>query len=76
MPEKRGFSISIDRYDYGTVDPGESATRIAAVKLVLHHLLDDRLEESVLLLEAALILGQEPVKIMKEHPGEKIAITV
>jgi hypothetical protein len=31
------------------------------------HLLDDRAEESVLILETSLILGQEPVEIVEEH---------
>jgi len=34
------------------------------------HLLDDGTEEPVLLLEAALILGEEPVEVMEEHPVE------
>ena len=32
------------------------------------HLLYDRPEETILSLEAALILRQEAVKIVKEHP--------
>jgi len=40
----------------GTADAGKPATRIAAVKVALDHLLDNGPEETVLLLEAALIL--------------------
>src|SRR4030042_6129785 len=32
------------------------------------HFLDDRPEEAVLLLEAALVLGPKPVKVMEQHP--------
>jgi len=34
------------------------------------HLLDDRPQKTIFLLEAALILGQEPVEVMKKHPVE------
>jgi hypothetical protein len=43
----------------GTSDAGEPAAGIAAVEIALDHLLDDRPEVAVLLLKAALILGQE-----------------
>jgi hypothetical protein len=51
-------------------DPGEAAAGVAAVQIVLNHLLDDRSEEAVLLLETSLVLCQEPVKIVKKHPVE------
>jgi len=54
----------------GTPDAGKSASGVAAVKIALHHLLDDGPEVTVLLLEAALILGQERVKIIEQHPVE------
>ena len=34
----------------------------------LDHVLDDRPEEAVLLLETTLILSQEPVEMMRQHP--------
>jgi hypothetical protein len=54
----------------GTADAGKPAARVAAVEAALHDLLDNWAEEAVLLLEAALILGQEPVEIMEQHPIE------
>jgi len=47
-----------------TADAGEPAARIAAVEAALDHLLDDRPEKTVLLLEAALICFQEPIEVM------------
>jgi hypothetical protein len=47
---------------------GEPAARVAAVKIAPHDFLDGRPEEAVFLLEAALMLREEPVEIMKEHP--------
>jgi hypothetical protein len=52
----------------GTPDTGEPAFRIAAVKILLDHLLDDRSEKAVLPLETTLILRQEPVEMMEEYP--------
>lgn len=49
---------------------GKSTARVAAVKVALDHLLDDRPEEAILLLKPGLILGQELVKVMEEHPVE------
>jgi hypothetical protein len=49
---------------------GEAAARVAAIEVALDHLLDDRPEIPVLLLEPALVLGQELVEMMKEHPVE------
>ena len=43
-------------------DAGKPAAGVAAVEVTLNYLLDDRAEESVLLLETALILGQETIK--------------
>jgi len=54
----------------GTADAGKSATGVTAVEIALDHLLDDGPEETVLLLETSLILGQELVKIMEHHPVE------
>jgi len=53
---------------------GESATGIAAIKVALNDLLDDRPEEAVLSLEAALVLGQEALKMMEQHPVENRAL--
>jgi hypothetical protein len=53
-----------------TADAGKAAARIAAVEVALDDLLDDRTEEAVLLLETSLILGQEPVEMMEQHPIE------
>ena len=53
-----------------TPDAGEAAFRVAAVKIPLDHLLDDRPEIPVLPLEPALILRQEPVEMMEQHPVE------
>jgi hypothetical protein len=53
-----------------TPDAGKPAARIAAVEVAVHDLLDDRPEEAILLLEAALILRQESVEVMKYHPVE------
>ena len=55
---------------FGTADPGESAFRVAAIKIALDHLLDDRPEKTVRPLEPALILRQEPVEMMEKHPVE------
>jgi hypothetical protein len=52
----------------GTPDAGEPAAGIAAIKILLDHLLDDRPEETVLPLETTLILRQEPVEMMEEYP--------
>lgn len=48
--------------------------RVGAVEITLYCLLDDRSEVSVLLLEAALIFGQEPFEVMEEHPVESGAL--
>ena len=49
----------------GTADSGKPTARVAAVKIALDHLFDDRAEEAILSLEAALILAQEAVKVME-----------
>jgi hypothetical protein len=51
-----------------TPDAGKASPGVAAVKILLDHLLDDRPEEAVLLLETSLILSQEPVEMMEQHP--------
>jgi len=53
-----------------TPDPGKAALWVAAVEVALHDLFDDRPGIPVLLLEATLILGQEPVEMMEQHPVE------
>ena len=53
-----------------TANPGKLASGIAAVEVALHYLLDYGAKEAVLFLEALLILGQEPVKVMKQHAVE------
>jgi hypothetical protein len=46
---------------------GEPAFRIAAVKILLDHLLDDRSEKPILTLETVFIFGQEPLEMMEEY---------
>ena len=41
-----------------TPDPGKPALRVAAVEITLDHLLDDRPEIPVILLEAIFIVGE------------------
>ena len=53
-----------------TADAGKPALWVAAVEITLDDFFDDRPEIAVLFLEAALILGQELVKIMEHHPVE------
>jgi len=53
-----------------TPDAGKPAVRVAAVEVALDHILDEGPEKAVLFLEAGLILGQELVKVMEEHPVE------
>jgi hypothetical protein len=38
--------------------------------MAFSHFFDDPTEEAIFLLEAALILGQERVEVMKKHPVE------
>ena len=47
---------------------------VTAVQTALHDFLDDRPEEAILLLEAALIFSQEPVEVMEQHPVEDGAL--
>jgi len=54
----------------GTADAGKPAARVAAVQIALYDFLDDRPEEAVLLLETALVFGEELVEMMKKHPVE------
>jgi hypothetical protein len=54
----------------GTSDAGEPAFQIAAVKILLDHLLNDRSEKPVFPLETTLILRQEPIEMMQQHPVE------
>jgi len=54
----------------GTENPGEPATRVAAVEEAFDHLLDDGSEEAAFLLETALELREEAVEIVEEHSIE------
>ena len=51
-----------------TPDAGEARARVAAVKIPLDHVLDDRPEIPKLPLEPVLVLRQEPVEMMEKHP--------
>jgi len=55
-------------------DPGEPRAGVAAVEVALDDLLHDRPEIPVLLLEAALVFGQEPVEVMEQRPVEGRAL--
>jgi len=55
-------------------DASKAAARIAAIQVALDHILDNGPQESVLLLEAALILRKESVKIIEEHAVEDGAL--
>jgi len=57
-----------------TADEGEPTTRVDAVKIAFHNIFDDRLEESILFLEARLIFGHKPIEIMEENPVEDGAL--
>ena len=52
-------------------NPGKPALGIAAVQIALHNFFYDRTEISILLLKATLILREEPVERMEEHPVEE-----
>jgi hypothetical protein len=54
----------------GTADAGKPAAGVAAVEVALDHILDYGPEEAILLLEAALIVCQETVEVMKQHSVE------
>ena len=51
-------------------DPGKARARVPAVEIALDDFPDDRPEIPILLLEPALVLPQEPLKIMEKHPIE------
>jgi len=55
-------------------DSRKSAARVAAVKVFFDDLLYDRPEISVLPLEAALVLRQKALEMMKKHPVENRAL--
>jgi hypothetical protein len=57
-----------------TPDPDKPRSRIAAVKVALDHLFDDRPKIPVLPLEASLVFGQEPLKMIENHPVEHRAL--
>jgi len=50
--------------------PGETATGIPAVQILLDDLLDHRPEISIFPLKAALVLGQESLEMMGQYPVE------
>jgi len=58
----------------GTPDSGKPAARVAAVQVALDDFLNDRPEEAVLLLEAALVFSQEALQMMEDHPVEDRAL--
>jgi len=53
-----------------TTDAGEPTAGIATVQITLDDFFDDRPEVAVLLLKTSLVLRQEPVKVMEQHPIE------
>jgi len=53
-----------------TADPGEPAARIAAVKILLHDVRDDRPVIAVSPLESALIFRDEALEMMEKDPVE------
>jgi hypothetical protein len=57
-------------------NPGESAAGIAAVEILLDHLLDDRPEEAAHLLEAALGLRQEALDFISILSSSKNSIEI
>jgi hypothetical protein len=68
-------------HETATDHEGEPAFRIAAVKVLLDHLLDDRSEKPILIeamstakpvlpLETIFIFGQEPLEMMEKRPVE------
>jgi hypothetical protein len=57
-----------------TADAGKPAAGIAAVQILLHDILDDRTEIAVRLLETLLVLPDEALKMMEQHPVENRAL--
>jgi hypothetical protein len=53
-----------------TADAGEPTAAITTVQITLDDFFDDGPEETVLFLETSLILGQETIEVMKQHPVE------
>jgi len=51
-----------------TPDAGKAAHRIAAVEILLDHILDHRTKITILLLEPVLIFLKKPLEIIKKHP--------
>jgi hypothetical protein len=49
------------------IHEGEPGTRIAAVKILLHDVLDDRPEIAVGLLETLLVFRDEALEMMEKH---------
>ena len=50
------------------------STSVGAVEVALYDFLDDRPEIPILLLEPALVLREEALKIMEQHPVEDRAL--
>jgi len=69
-PRLAGERQGVFRAAVRATDAGKPAFRIAAVEIMLDHLLDDRPEKTVVPLETGLILSQEPVEMMEQHPVE------
>jgi hypothetical protein len=59
-----------------TADAGKPAFRVAAVKVALDYLLDDRTEVAIFSLKPILIIHHEPVEIMEKHAVEDGALRV
>jgi hypothetical protein len=55
-------------------DPGKARARVSAIEVALDNFLDDRSEIPIFLLEPALVLRQEALKIMEQHPVENRAL--
>ncbi len=53
-----------------TADAGKATHRIAAVKILLNHILDHRTEEAVRSLKPILIFSKKPLEIIKKHTIE------
>lgn len=54
-------------------NPGKTTLRVATVEITLDHLLDDRPEEPILLLEPVLILLEESIEVVEEYSVEDSA---
>jgi len=57
-----------------TAEPGKARTRVGAVEIALDDLPNDRPEIPELLLETALVFGEETVEMVEEHPAKNRAL--